>query len=167
MDYDEKLDEHPDDGAVESLSLDEREKHLENKVKELHSNVRHVTQLAMNWFAFFVTLNYLTIGWLAKDADTKNVNPLIIRLVATLFIVQNCLGIFGIHWVKKTAKTGAAQITSYENLLLKTDGTSRDELLKCKSTPANLYLALAWSLMVILSLLMLAWGIIACCYYKQ
>jgi hypothetical protein len=80
--------------------------HLENKVKELHSNVRHITQLGMTWFAFFVTTNYLTIGWFAKfpssvgsastSCDSEDISLFIIGTVAFVFILQNVLGIVGI-----------------------------------------------------------------------
>jgi hypothetical protein len=76
---------------------------LENKFKELHSNVRHITQLAMNWFAFFVTVNYVTMGWLAKAPDNSNPNSRIVPIVAGVFIVQNVLGVFGLAGVLLTA----------------------------------------------------------------
>ncbi|MBC8029569.1 MAG: hypothetical protein H7Z16_05605 [Pyrinomonadaceae bacterium] len=39
----------------------------QDRIKELHVNIRHITHLGMSWFAFFVTTNYLTMGWLARE----------------------------------------------------------------------------------------------------
>jgi hypothetical protein len=132
---------------------------LQNKVKELHTNVRHITQLGMTWFAFFVTLNYLTMGWLAKTpgSGSESTNPRIIGILAAVFIVQNGLGIVGIYIVKRAAKAGAAQVSAYENALLKAD-ESNIEVLKYASIPANLYAYIAGFLMAVLFLLMPAWG---------
>lgn len=68
--------------------------------------MRHITQLGMTWFAFFVTTNYLTIGWFAKfpssvgsastSSDSEDISLFIIGTVAFVFILQNVLGIVGI-----------------------------------------------------------------------
>jgi hypothetical protein len=144
--------------------------HLENKVKELHGNVRHITQLGMTWFAFFVTINYLTIGWLAKglSSGSESINLLIICTVAGVFILQNGLGVVGIWKVRNTSKAGAAQVSTYENWLLSTyenwlrgtNSESHIEVLKRASIPANLYTCIALSLMIVLASLIVAWGII-------
>jgi hypothetical protein len=99
-----------------------------NKVKELHSNVRHITQLAMNWFAFLVTTNYLTMGWLAKmptsatpiaepsinSSINLNIDPHIIQTVASVFIVQNLLGIFGLICVLMAAAAMRTHVNTLE-----------------------------------------------------
>jgi hypothetical protein len=88
-----------------------------NKVKELHSNVRHITQLAMTWFAFLVTTNYLTIGWLAKGSSdgSKIVVPDIVPTIARVFIVQNGLGMFGLAWVLMATWAMEKQVNTLEN----------------------------------------------------
>ena len=130
---------------------EEQQKHLENKVKELHNNVRHITQLGMTWFAFFVTVNYVTMSWLPKDPSRE-----IIWIIAGVFILQNCLGIFGICMVNKTAAAKAAQVSIYENWLLKVADAPPEGLARA-SIPVSLYKYIAWFLMTVLFFLMLAW----------
>lgn len=147
---------------------------LENKVKELHTNVRHITQLAMTWFAFFVTTNYLTLGWFAKDVGSANgiANPFMVYTVASAFILQNVLGIVGIWMVKKSAKGMAAQVRTYENWLLinkdllkegsENDVTKKSQIaiLECPSIPITLYKPILCFLQVVSLSLIVAWGII-------
>ena len=185
MDFDEKNELHLIDidevkelkgtptAPLESKDVDLNKTvtaHLENKVKELHSNVRHITQLGMTWFAFFVTINYLTIGWLAKgpSSGSESIHPLIIGTVAAVFILQNILGIIGILKVRDMAKAGAAQVSVYENWLLSVyetwlrekDNMPHIKVLKCRSVPASLYSCIARSLVMVLGTLILAWVII-------
>ena len=126
----------------------------DNRVKELHTNVRHITQLAMNWFAFFVTVNYLTMGWLAKSPSSggENINPNIIKLLASVFIVQNLLGIFGLTWVLRAAATMKGEVSKYEN--------PQKEKRINESIPINLYVGIGVFLMFVLGSLILAWAII-------
>jgi hypothetical protein len=72
----------------EAKELADKEK-LENKVKEIHNNIRHITQLAVSWFVFFVTINYATMGWLAVGSTP--IKPGIIGVIAGAFIVQNII----------------------------------------------------------------------------
>jgi hypothetical protein len=88
---------------------------LKNKHKELHSNVRHITQLAMSWFAFFVTVNYVAMSWLSTGASKAGVNPIIVQKIAWVFIIQNGLGVFGLTWVLVTAKALKRQVGEFEN----------------------------------------------------
>jgi len=141
--------------------------HLENKVKELHSNIRHITQLGMTWFAFFVTTNYVTLGWFAQvpSEEGKKINPLIIGMVSFVFIVQNALGIFGIYKVKNTAKAKATQVSIYESWLLiiyknwlkSTNTESHVKVLERPSIPGKLYECIALTLMIVLGSLIVAW----------
>ena len=140
------------------LTPDQRD-YLKDKVKELHDNVRHITQLGMAWFAFFVTINYLTMGWLAKApaSGRESINPYIILIVAGVFILQNVLGIAGICKVNKQAKALAEKVKTYENLLLDADNKVNMEDLKATIIPDCLYKSIARSLMIVLSLLIPAW----------
>jgi hypothetical protein len=141
--------------------------HLENKVKELHTNVRHITQLGMTWFAFFVTVNYVTMGWLAKgpSSGSESINPLIIYTVAVVFILQNGLGIVGLCKVRKTAKAGATQVKTYENWLLNACESYSDKphndcditVLERSSIPTKLYAGITLFLMIVLASLIVAW----------
>ena len=141
----------------------EQRDYLKDKVKELHDNVRHITQLGMAWFAFFVTINYLTMGWLAKApaSGRESINSHMILIVATVFILQNILGIAGICKVNKEAKALAERVKTFENLLLNADNEVNMEDLKATVIPDCLYKSIARSLVMVLSLLIPAWLVVA------
>jgi hypothetical protein len=154
------------------MDLNEQRKLLETKLKELHNNIRHITQLGMSWFAFFVTVNYLTMGWLAKATDHPS-DPLIIRIVAIVFITQDFLGIFGLAWVLMAAMAMKIQIDGLENpseeeskpipaMAFKNYFKISCSFKKSKyeSVPAALYTGIGVFLMWVLFSLTVAWAVI-------
>lgn len=75
-------------------------------IDEIHSYVRHTLQLWMHWFVFFLTVNYLAMGWFAGEWASKcleNRRPLI--YVAVLFVCQNTLGIVACCATRKWVRT--------------------------------------------------------------
>jgi hypothetical protein len=156
---------------VPDMNSDKQRERAVNKVKELHLNVRHITQLGMNWFAFFVTVNYLTMGWLAKGPDGQKVNLSLIWIVAIVFIVQNLVGIFGLAWVLIAAMAMKRQVDTFEKSA-KNDSQKSipKELYKHlrhprsslhnsekESIPAQLYTWIGVFLMLVLISLIVAW----------
>lgn len=73
-------------------------------IDELHAYSRHDMQLWVQWFIFFVTVNYAALGWFAGQmalSQIKSVRPL--RYISILFITQGALGIWvSLLWRKKT-----------------------------------------------------------------
>ncbi len=143
----------------------------ENKIKELHSNIRHITQLAMNWFAFFVTVNYVTMGWLAKGPGDGGANPHVVSIVARVFIVQNVLGAFGLAAVLVSAFFMKRQINRLENLATReANAADKDAPQKTEtkdgSTPTVLYNIIGAFLIVVLISLIYAWSNIPSYYSK-
>jgi hypothetical protein len=133
--------------------------YLENKIKELHNNIRHVTQLAMNWFAFLVTINYFTIGWLAKGSGGDRPEMNIIWTVAYVFILQNGLGILGLTMVAWTSYQRAKRIKNYEELIINLTNAPKEtkEVLMLPNTPTKLYNYIAAALIIVLISLIWAW----------
>ncbi|HEX8072188.1 MAG TPA: hypothetical protein VF546_19735 [Pyrinomonadaceae bacterium] len=143
---------------------------LTNKVKELHSNIRHITQLAMSWFAFFVTVNYVSMSWLSKGPGKEGVDPTIVKTIAFVFIVQNFFGAFGLTWVLMAAGALKRQVSGFENPAF---GASDDSFLKrvksfwtlkkwrSESVPNHLYLGIGAFLITVLITLIWAWISIA------
>ncbi|MCU1265018.1 MAG: hypothetical protein JWM21_1336 [Acidobacteria bacterium] len=149
-----------------------------NKLKERHNNIRHITQLGMSWFAFFVTVNYLTMGWLAK-APRDQADPFIIGTVAVVFIVQNFLGIFGLAWVLIATMAIKIQIDNLEHASTPDSKSEvipamtfrnflqiscRSKKAEAESIPAALYTRIGRFLVVVLISLTLAWTVILCRY---
>lgn len=129
---------------------------LENgKLKELHNNIRHITQLGMSWFAFFATSNYLTMGWLARPSGASNENITqitqdFIWIVPRVFVLQNILGIAGLCWVLKTVRSMKNQV----NIL---DPKRNEEAPTCESIPHSLYNGIGIFLIAVLISFTWAW----------
>jgi hypothetical protein len=142
------------------MNPDKQSEYRVNKIKELQNNVRHITQLGMNWFAFFVTVNYLTMGWLAKPPSSggESIDRRIIWRLAGVFIVQNVLGIVGLIWVLVAATAMKGEVSRLEKLPSNENNDSLKEKPKCESIPAALYIGIGISLMVVLALLIWAWA---------
>jgi hypothetical protein len=65
-------------------------------VDELHSYTRHNISIFVQWFTFFLTVNYLALGWFASSmakGEISNKKPLI--YVSILFAIQGILGTIG------------------------------------------------------------------------
>ncbi len=131
--------------------------YIANKVKELHNNVRHLTQLTMAWYAFFVTINYASMGWLAKTPGSQDINRNLIMLIAGVFITQNILGIVVILMTGRAVKTKSEQISIYENLPFDKEKEEHRNIVGSGSTPIDLYGWVKWLMIVALVLIVLAW----------
>ncbi|MEK6282038.1 MAG: hypothetical protein AABN95_16915 [Acidobacteriota bacterium] len=127
----------------------EHQKPLEEKTKELHTNVRHITQLGMSWFAFLVTTNYLAMTWLKPNP------PVIIWTIAIAFMIQNALGIVGIGMVHKTAASQSTLAHQYERELLRKCDVQDEKDLPYQII--DLYKWIARFLMIVLGVLSVAW----------
>lgn len=64
-------------------------------IEESHTYVRNNMSLWVQWFTFFITVNYLGFGWFAQDSakNGKITYPRPLRYVAVLLISQCILGI--------------------------------------------------------------------------
>jgi len=65
-------------------------------IDELHQYVRNNMALWVQWFTFFITVNYVGIGWFAKDiAESGRLpHPVPVIYISIIFIVQCTLGIW-------------------------------------------------------------------------
>lgn len=61
-------------------------------VKQLHETSRHGFGLFVGWFTFFITLNFVALGWLAK-VGTEKPESLIVKKIAGALIFFIVLGI--------------------------------------------------------------------------
>jgi hypothetical protein len=147
-------DEKQQTQSENKMSDEKQQTHLENKIKEMHSNIRHITQLAMNWFVFFVTINYATMGWLA--AGTVNLNPFLMLPIAVVFIIQNWLGIVSLNVTECVITEMGNKVDRFEQSLIK---EGQDLCIKCeaKSIPIELYANLKKSMLWVLRSLVCAW----------
>jgi hypothetical protein len=65
-------------------------------VDELHIYTRHNMMMWVQWFTFFLTVNYVALGWFAGELAKKTVvNKRPLLDVSVLFMAQGVLGISG------------------------------------------------------------------------
>jgi hypothetical protein len=74
----------------------------ENRLKQVHEYIRHIAQLLIAWFTFFVTVNYAVMGWLLVSlfalrplTDSHRHSGLVLPLITGLFALQ----IYDLWWV--------------------------------------------------------------------
>jgi hypothetical protein len=137
----------------------QKQSDLENKVKEINNNIRHITQLAMSWFVFFVTINYASMGWLATSS--VNFNRTIIVTIAGVFIVQNILGMVSLRETEKAIKKMSDQIECYEKLSIDEDSKWCHGILESQNVPIELCKNLRKYMSWVLFSLIAAWVIYA------
>jgi hypothetical protein len=169
----EKKDSPPENGTEEAGAKDESSKNnpdevmelkdieksfLENKVKEVHNNIRHITQLAMNWFIFFVTVNYATMGWLAAGSDISNKGT--VAVIALAFIAQNGVGIYALYMTGKVVMEMNNGVECYETFPISNNKLCI-KIQIVKSVPIELLMILKRCMTFVLVVLILAWIIYA------
>lgn len=135
-----------------------------DKEKQLQDNIRHISQLAMGWFAFFVTVNYAAMAF-----ATPHANKWSIRVLGAVFVIQNSLGMFGIAWVLVAIRTMARKISGQDiNGALTRSFPWRGlfcrkkffEASTSQNIPVPLYDAIGNFLILVLGSLILAWVVI-------
>jgi hypothetical protein len=129
------------------------QKQLDRKFRELHDYIRHIFQLFVGWFTFFATVNYATMGWLAKPSGLVPVGTHLVWLISGLFISQNLLGIVACVFVRRYLLERDSEILRLEQ---QAASSSQDESGPplSSSVPLALYsttiVLIAWALGVIL-----------------
>lgn len=75
---------------------------FDDQCKEINLHVRHVAQLLVNWYAFFVTGNLIALGWFITSDSTKVlITTSVLWTVITAFLVVNILGICGLQAARR------------------------------------------------------------------
>lgn len=108
----------------------------DRKIKELHEYARHAFGLFMGWFTFFATVNYATMGWLAKPGSSPLPNTGLLGIVVTLFITQNLLGVAACFKVAKYFRSTNNRIISLETYVSLNKSTAAIS----SSLPIDLYI---------------------------
>lgn len=101
-------------------------------VKQLHDTCRHGFGLFVGWFTFFITLNFVALGWLAK-VSTEKPDPLIVKKIAGALIFFIVLGIFsGVTVIVHVRRTR-------NRLIERLTGITNAESIVKASLPTDLY----------------------------
>jgi len=112
--------------------------HLEKRISSSHEYSRHLITNLVNWYAFFVTVNYASMGWFAvqRERNASSETSSLIILIASLFVLQNVLGILACARVKRHILAVSDEMVSYEQSLLgeELDSDTREVLM-----PSSVY----------------------------
>jgi hypothetical protein len=87
-------------------SAGRKNKLLRDELTELNTYVRNDLQLTMTWYTFFLTINFVAIGWFTGvllTGDLKTSLPVI--FICIFFVVQLILSYLGLLEVHKHFKT--------------------------------------------------------------
>lgn len=131
------------------------------QIGELHDYARHVYQLFIAWFTVFVSVNFATMGWLAKHEGSPAGNAWLTSLVAILFIVQNILGIIACSFVRACLSGMGEAIRCRETRLVDEDTSESDVGMQVSGTvPLALYKSVAGLIASALLFTTAAWGVL-------
>ena len=131
---------------------------VENRLKQLHEYNRHLAQLIVAWFTFFVTVNYAVMGWLlislyaAKPvAGSLPHGTRLLPLIVILFALQNVLGICACWVIRSHLLASAALVHQLEASL------GEPETPSFQTVPVDVYGGSLLLMTIALVLLLVAW----------
>jgi|GEM_PF-3388638 len=134
---------------------------VETSIKERHEYARHVFTSTINWFSFFVVLNYGAMSWLAGSDKLKG-DPRSVILVASGFIAQNILGIIACLIVRRYFARSETRLLEAQAILLKRKSIPEDlsDLSGQTCLPRRLYSTVIALMIVALVPILVAWAVL-------
>ena len=112
--------------------------------KERHDYARHLFQVTITWYTWFIALNYGVLGWLSSrlGAGGPPFNAAVLWLVCLLFLSHNALGLVWLFTLRSyIRRLGADPATGG----VVPDGTFNRGLLLMSASLVSL--VLAWVVM--------------------
>lgn len=108
---------------------------LDDQFREINLHVRHVAQLVVTWYAFFVTANLLAIGWfITTDTSKVKIDRSIVWTAVALFLAVNILGLLALHVARRYVAAENGRVQAFLSLQ-----AAEAELLSRSPIPARLY----------------------------
>jgi uncharacterized membrane protein len=75
---------------------------LEDYCKEINLHVRHIAQLLVAWYTFFVTANIVAIGWFfTTDPARVRASEFVIFVAVTVFVLVNAAGFVAMRTIRR------------------------------------------------------------------
>lgn len=126
------------------------------QLDEQSQYVRINIQLLVQWFIFFATANYVTLGYFAlKIADSKLVSARALYVVAALFLIVNCFAFVlcwhANKWFKTVAEIGRLMLNRLDEL------TNLPSYPVQRSSPLYLYSKVAGVMTITIVAMFSAW----------
>lgn len=126
-------------------------------IAELHEYIRHGFNLFFGWFTFFATVNYASMGWLAKPETEGARNQPLVYLVCVLFIAQNTLGVVACAVMRKYLISTNERVLKLERIVHTVDGTLHLRPSFETSVPIKAYIHVTLLVAISLIVIMGAW----------
>jgi hypothetical protein len=122
--------------------------------KQLHETCRHGLGLYIAWFTFFITVNFVALGWLAKANNDQHNLPFVIFVVviAIAFIIFIALGVRSALTVKAHIQAAKTELNKMKQVAAEVDPEA--------TLPAKLYVRNLHLMMAALIVLSLVWLIV-------
>ena len=122
-------------------------------VKQLHDTGRLSFELYVRWFTFFVTVNFVALGWLAKHKPDERADSLFALLITVAMMVFIALGALSAGTVK-------VQLTKLRNeVVARVKPISEAERYVAASMPSDVYIKNLRLMTIALYFLLAVWGV--------
>jgi hypothetical protein len=134
---------------------------IESCIRERHEYARHAFTSTINWFSFFVVLNYGAMSWLAGSDKFKG-DPRAMILVASGFIAQNILGIIACLVVRRYFRRSNGRLLEAQAILLRRKSMTEDlsDLSGQTCLPLRLYSTVIVLMIIALVPILIAWAVL-------
>jgi len=131
---------------------------IERVIGETHNYARQTFQSLITWFVIFATVNYATMGWLAKDVSSFAKIG-----VSMLFLSQNVIGIAAVVVVSMWFRKLQHRIRTLEVVRDREDGLVSDDMrtMESETMPCRFYRSVCAMMAVALLILAAAWAILS------
>lgn len=132
--------------------------HLYKRMASSHEYTRHIISNLVSWYAFFVTVNYASMGWFASQGKEGGEQaPSVIILVSSLFFFQNVLGMIACARVRRHILIVSDEIMSYEQSLAggELDADQRDVVM-----PSSMYARAIQLMSLGLAAIAIVWSVL-------
>jgi len=131
---------------------------VDDYCKEINLHVRHVAQLLVAWYTFFVTANLIAVGWFmtADQSRARLARPLLWVLVI-LFVLVNLLGVLAMRFIRRYLIAADSQLL---DLLQSEPISGEDTRIERSPIPLTLYLQMLRIIAVSLLAIVAAWLVI-------
>jgi uncharacterized membrane protein len=127
--------------------------HATLAITEENHYARHVFTSAVGWFTLFITVNYISVGWISNNTTGWWQS---IALISFLFMLQNLIAIFALEHVREYFKEPNTRMAKAHAVLCAHLGDENHS----DYYPKYLYYKMVRSMIGALIILFLTWFVI-------
>jgi hypothetical protein len=130
---------------------------IDDQFREANNHIRHVSQLIITWYVFFISGNLVAVGWIATADSNKIISvSLLLRFsIYMVFIIVNILGIMALVTVRKYFLIESSRIT--EMILHIDKDTQIAACFRDSPVPRELYIRSIYLMIASLGAIIIVW----------